>query len=667
MTLLRRLTIWWVLSAGVSTVPGTAAGEAAKSRELIATLQDASAADFAKARACQQLAIVGTADAVPVLAALLTDRQLAHYGREALEAMASPEADAALRAAVARTQGAQQVGVVNSLGMRRDGQAVPLLIPLAREAASPVARAALLALARIGGSEAAAAVRAGLAQGPDALRAAAAEAALLLADGLVRAGKGMEAAGWFEAVRAAQVGPQPTLSALRGAMLAREAAGVPLLLATLRSTNVAEREVALRAIREMAASEITPAVVAELERFTPGTQAAVIGALVDRADARALPAVEKAVGSAAPEVRVAALRALGRIGVVSSVPRLLTALQAEAPAESEAAQRSLATIPAAGADAAILAALPSASGATKVKLIAVLGERGAAGAAATVIGLANDTDASVSRAALRAAGLLARPGDLPALIALAASVREADARTLADRAIYAAAMKILEPEKRVEPVVRAVREARDPATRAALLRPMGAVVRAMGGNAEARAVAIGALQEKDEGVRTAAAKVLADWPDASGAPALLEFLRGQPDAPQRSVVFDGAVRLVADVAAGKDKTALEVGAALAELNAVVRTDGERMKIVGALGSWRRIESFRMLQPYLEVPAVQTEAALAVVQVAPPLLGGSEGAAVKAVLQRIAETEKDADVKAKAARLLKGGAPDAAKKGKAKKG
>lgn len=132
------------------------------------------------------------------------------------------------------------------------------------------------------------------------------------------------------------------------------------------------------------------------------------------------------------------------------------------------------------------------------------------------------------------------------------------------------------------------------------------------------------------------------------------------------MVFDGAVRLVAETASGRDKTVIDVGAALTGLNATVRTDDERMKIVGALGSWRRIESFRLLQPYLEVPAVRTEAALAVVQIAPPLLAGGDGATLKAVLQRIVETEKDADVKAKAARVLRGGAPEAAKKGKAKK-
>lgn len=80
---------------------------------------------------------------------------------------------------------------------------------------------------------------------------------------------------------------------------------------------------------------------------------------------------------------------------------------------------------------------------------------------------------------------------------------------------------------------------------------------------------------------------------------------------------------------------------------------------------RRIEAFEMLVPMLEVAAVRTEAALAIVQIAPALLGGGQAAKVKTVLQRIADTERDADVKARAARLLRGGPPEAAKKGKKK--
>jgi hypothetical protein len=87
-----------------------------------------------------------------------------------------------------------------------------------------------------------------------------------------------------------------------------------------------------------------------------------------------------------------------------------------------------------------------------------------------------------------------------------------------------------------------------------------------------------------------------------------------------------------------------------------------MKVVSGLGNVRRIEAFRLLVPYLDNPAVKTETALAMVQIAPALLRRADADVVNTSLQRIAHDEKDADVRARAARLLSGEVP-APKKGK----
>src|SRR5690349_1443724 len=76
-----------------------AATDAGQTHELVAVLQ--SNADLAaRARACQQLAIVGTPDAVPALAALLADPKLGYYARDALEVMPDARAVEALRNAL---------------------------------------------------------------------------------------------------------------------------------------------------------------------------------------------------------------------------------------------------------------------------------------------------------------------------------------------------------------------------------------------------------------------------------------------------------------------------------------------------------------------------------------------------------------------------------------
>ena len=69
------------------------------------------------------LGVVGSAKSVPALAALLSDPDLAHPARMALEPMANADAGTALRAALGKVQGKLLSGVIASIGARRDPQA----------------------------------------------------------------------------------------------------------------------------------------------------------------------------------------------------------------------------------------------------------------------------------------------------------------------------------------------------------------------------------------------------------------------------------------------------------------------------------------------------------------------------------------------------------------
>jgi HEAT repeat protein len=117
--------------------------------KLVAILQDPVASEYARALACQRLAVVGDRSAVPALAALLTDAHLSNYARFALEPLPDGSADAALRSALGKAQGVLLVGVINSIGHRRDAQAIGALERLRHDASAEVAQAADAALARI--------------------------------------------------------------------------------------------------------------------------------------------------------------------------------------------------------------------------------------------------------------------------------------------------------------------------------------------------------------------------------------------------------------------------------------------------------------------------------------------------------------------------------------
>ena len=119
------------------------------SADLVAVLEDPDSSEFMKAKACQRLAVVGDEWTAPAAASLLSDPKLAHYARTALEALPGPAADRALREALGALEGGLLIGAINSIGWRRDPEALPALAALRRGGDADVAAAATAAIGRI--------------------------------------------------------------------------------------------------------------------------------------------------------------------------------------------------------------------------------------------------------------------------------------------------------------------------------------------------------------------------------------------------------------------------------------------------------------------------------------------------------------------------------------
>lgn len=117
---------------------------------LLGLLENPKASPCCKNFACKKLMLLGGSESVPALAKLIgDDENVAVLGRYALEQMPLAEAGAALRDALGRTKGRVLIGVINSLGVRKDEQAVAALTQLANDKDEAVADAATAALEKI--------------------------------------------------------------------------------------------------------------------------------------------------------------------------------------------------------------------------------------------------------------------------------------------------------------------------------------------------------------------------------------------------------------------------------------------------------------------------------------------------------------------------------------
>ncbi|MCF7960734.1 MAG: hypothetical protein K9M08_08320, partial [Pirellula sp.] len=107
----------------------------------------------AKDYVCRKLMQIGTAASVSTVAELLADKDLSHMARFALERNPAPEAAQALRDALPRVAAPLKVGIISSLGQRRDVASVASFAKMLNDTDGTIARSAALALGAIRTSE----------------------------------------------------------------------------------------------------------------------------------------------------------------------------------------------------------------------------------------------------------------------------------------------------------------------------------------------------------------------------------------------------------------------------------------------------------------------------------------------------------------------------------
>ena len=610
---------------------------AQEEQKLIAVL-GSDAAVFATAKACQRLAVIGTARAVPALAALLGNEKLSGYARFGLEPISDPSVDDALRSAMSRLRGRLLAGVISSVGARRDPKAVPALAKMALSGGENSAEA-LAALGRIATDEAVETLRQALAGGPAERRLSAAHACLAAAERLVAQSKRREASALYDAVRKADVPPHLHLAAAYQAILVRGAAGVPLLIELLRDKDATRVGVALRAARELPGPEVTKALAAELGTLPPSVQVPAIKVLASRKDPNVSTELEVLASSKEPDVRAEALAALGEVGEASAVAVLLNAAGAGGK-ESATALASLRVIKGDAVDDALIQAMRTAKAALRSDLISVLADRGCTAATAALLGEPARGDEKVARAAFKALGVLASPKDLPAMVNLLVAATSAQAQ--AETAVVLIAGRMPDPSKRADAVLAALASAKEAATRTALLRVLGRI-----GGEKAYAAVERAIGDRNAEVKDAAIRALAAWPDARAADTLLALVKDADSEVHRVLALRGYVRLVG---LAKNADPRETVRQYAEVLAITKRAEVRKLVLGGLAEVAHAGALALATKHLDVPAVRTEAASAAAKIARAIMGTDRKAA-RGAMEKVLAVSKSGPVAAEARKII----------------
>jgi HEAT repeat protein len=566
---------------------------------LLAFLQS-NATAAGKQFALRELGLIGTEASVPALAPMLLQPATSEMARFALGRIPGPVADQALRDALAKAAGNIRIGIIGSLGQRRDVKAVPALTTLSSSNDLPAAEAAIAALAEIADRPSLNALSAAHAKASGAMARRVSEAYLLCAGRLAAQDKETALKVYKELI-AAKEPPLVRVAALNGLASLSPKEAVPALATEIQSADARVQFGAMKALGGIPGADVTAAMERAFPNLAPAGRVRLLGVLAERGDSAAQPLFARAVKDASPAVRTAALSGLGSLGDRSSVAVLAEAAATGQPAEQAAARQSLKSMRGDAIDPALVSAIGASTGKVKAELILAAGERGAAAAADAVVKAIQDPDPDVHREALRAARNVAGPRQVSALVDLVMNVSKPSDRRDAGQAL-ASALQRSEPA-RIGAVIASYKTATALEPRLSLLESLGQT-----SHAEALALLRSSLADPAPDIVRGSILALSGWSNPAPLPDLLGIAKSHANPVFQTLALRGYLKLVG---LPSERPNAESARLLGDAAALAKEVAEKRTLLSLLANYPCKESLQIAETMAKDPAVASEAKAAI--------------------------------------------------------
>ena len=569
-----------------------------------------------KGDACRELGRFGTRQAVPVLASLLADEQLSHRARIALEPIADPSVDAALREALGKLKGLPLAGVIDSLGVRKDAQAIEPLAKLLTEGDPAVAQAAARALGSIGGA-AAPALESAVSTGSPANQLAVCEGLLRCAEGL----SGPAATAIYDKLRTLPNLPHHVrVAALSGAIRSRGAKGVPLMAEAIRTEAYVPAADAIRVSMDLPGAEVTRALLGELAQANEAKQLLLAQALGNRGDTTAAPALIALARQGSANLRVLAIRSLVQLATPASLPVLAALVEDSQPAVSSAALTGLTGFPGKAADAVVVDLLQKPDASIRIAVIETVAQRRVQTAIPALLKTAREGEAGVAGASFKALGELAGAAELSGLMDALAPTK---ALTAGEAALSAICARQTDIAICIDTLASGLAKAQGE-PKLALLRVLGTI-----DNPKALAAVRAAAADSDASVKETALRVMCDWPTADALDDLARIAKTNADAKFKLLALRGQLRLIP---MQKVPDARKVSQ-LKQILPLLEHKEEQRLALAALGDLPSAESLAVILPHLTGGELKEEASIAAVAVSEKIVA-SHPAEVAEAMKRV---------------------------------
>lgn len=613
---------------------------AAIETKLIAVLEDEKAPPEAKSLTCKWLARIGSDKCVPALSKLLADEKLSHMARFALEPNTSAAAGEALRTALATAKGNLLIGVINSVGEKRDAGAVTALADLAKKDAQ-VSLPAINALGKIGTIEAANALE-GITD--SANQVSLAQARLECASRLA-ASNPAAANAIYTSLAGSKDSPVIRLAANIGLLSGMTGqAQIDAVMTALSSNDQVIWQAAAQVVRDSASPELADAVAAKLVTLKAEGQAAVLAVLVDRQHVKLRPALLQILAnSKEPALRLTALEAMKTFASAEDIPMLAGIAATNVPDEPSAARKVLEQNNSAGFKEALLRQAQEGESARRVVAIKVLTMRSPQSFGEPIAKMIDDSDEVVRREALASLSSIGTPAQLTNIARSIEQAKDDGMRNAAADAAQKICARATDKAACAAVLLPALDKATSPQTRGAILKVLPHI-----GTDAALAAVRKAVDSDDADTKDAGIRALAEWTSPAAADQLLQLAQTAPKATHFVLALRGYVRLVRNSTdLSPDKRFDMLKSALA----AAKRPEERKLVISALGDVPSAASLDLLRPFLKEAGLKDESAQAAIKVATVLISTNSSLA-RTALEEIKSSTQNAELLKQANEALK---------------
>ena len=596
----------------------------------------------AKAAACRELRLEGTDKSVAALAPLLIDASLSHEARMALESIPGDQAMAALRDAVDQTEGVLRAGILDSLGERRDPQAVLIIAPRLSDRDPYVVIAASLALGKIGSQEAVGHLE-------QAYQQAAAERRSIIGDGLLegairlhRTGDEDQAAEILQRLALADQPARIRSAALVAQLQIAGDQSPEKIHESLADQDALVRNAAATTLPYLSQNTMQM-IVAHHQRLPVASQALLLSALRLRGDRTFASVALTAATSEDPGIAQAGIAASGALAGSEALPILLPIASGDGPL-SDAAWRAIEILRGAEIEADLTQTLADQQQAEhQTRLVRILVARQAWTSVPILLDLVEHDNDPLRSASTDAIFQLAQPEHVPAIVRVMHGMDRGVQREVLEKAVMRALEHVLESDQRAEAVIEGI-DLNDPSQQIEFLPLLGRI-----GGSRALHLVQAAMQSSDGQMYEAGIRALANWPDASVIQQLADLAQTARQDHQRIWALRAMIRVSVLPGDLPDDHQLQW---LRQAMEMATRDDERSLAVQRAGAIRTRAAFEFAASYLDQPKLAQDASRAIVELAHhQALRDADRDGFTTALKQVIAVTSDNEVRQRALRYL----------------